>query len=135
MGSHDDQKADIIRTLFARVSAGSYDDMARLFAEDIEFETPFAPEDYAVHVVGRGPLTQVLTGISSTFDQVVFDMDRTYSGADGETIVVEYHSHATVKRSGKAYANRYVGIFRFRDGEIAVWREYYNAELLTSAMA
>ena len=129
MGSHDDQKADIIRTLFARVSAGSYDDMARLFAEDIEFETPFAPEDYAVHVVGRGPLTKVLTGISSTFDQVVFDVDRTYPGADGETIVVEYHSHATVKRNGKAYANRYVGIFRYSgDGKIAVWREYYNPE-------
>jgi len=115
VGSHDDQNAEIIRTLLARVSVGNYDDMARLFAEDIEFDTPFAPDDYAMHVVGRGPLKEALTRIGSTFEQVVFEVDRTYSGADGETIVVEYHSHATVKRNGKAYANRYVGIFRVRE--------------------
>ena len=73
----------IIRTLFASVSAGNYDEMARLFAEDIEFDTPFAPDDYDVHVVGRRPLKEVLTGIGSTFEQVVFEVDRTYSGADG----------------------------------------------------
>ena len=133
--SHDDQNAEIIRTLFARLSAGNYDDMARLFAEDIEFDTPFAPADYAMHVVGRGPLTEALSRIGSTFEQVVFEVDRTYPGADGETIVVEYHSHATVKRNGKAYTNRYVGIFRVRDVAIALWREYYNPEVLTSAMA
>jgi ketosteroid isomerase-like protein len=135
VGSHEDQNAEIIRTLFASVSANNYDDMARLFAEDIEFETPFAPDDYAMHVVGRGPLKEALARISSTFAQVVFKVDRTYAGADGETIVVEYHSHATVKRTGKPYANRYVGIFRIRDGTIALWCEYYNPEVLTSAMA
>ena len=109
--------------------------MARLFAEDIEFDTPFAPDDYAMHVVGRGQLKKVLTGIGSTFEQVVFEVDRSYCGADGETIVVEYHSHATVKRNGKAYTNGYVGIFRVRDGSIAMWGEYYNPQVLTSAMA
>ena len=135
MGSHDDQNAEIIRTLFARISAGHYDDMAELFAEDIEFETPFAPDDYAMELVGRGPLKDVLAGIGSTFEQVVFEVDRTYAGADGETIVVEYHSHAIVKHNGKAYANRYVGIFQVRNGAIALWREYYNPHALTSAMS
>ncbi len=84
MRSHDDQNTEVVRRLFATVSAGNYDDMAELFAEDIEFDTPFAPDDYAMHVVGRGPLKDVLAGIGSTFEHVVFEVDRTYPGADGE---------------------------------------------------
>ncbi len=84
MRSHDDQNTEVVRRLFATVSAGNYDDMAELFAEDIEFDTPFAPDDYAMHVVGRGPLKDVLAGIGSTFEDVVFEVDRTYPGADGE---------------------------------------------------
>jgi ketosteroid isomerase-like protein len=122
VGSHDDQNAEIIRTLFASVSAGNYDEMARLFAEDIEFDTPFAPDDYDVHVVGRGPLKEVLTGIGSTFEQVVFEVDRTYSGADGETIVVEYHQsrNCEAQRQGvRESIRRYLPSSRRRDRPVA----------------
>ena len=37
--SHDDQNAEISEHCSWGVSAGDYDDMARLFAEDIEFDT------------------------------------------------------------------------------------------------
>jgi ketosteroid isomerase-like protein len=33
-----------------------------------------------------------------------------------------------VARNGKTYRNRYVGIFRFRDGKICAWREYHNPD-------
>jgi len=135
VGSQGERNADVIRTVFARVSAGEYDDAAELCAEDIEFDTPFASEDRAIHVVGRGPVRDVLNRVGSTFDGFVFEVDTTYPGVDGETIVVEYHSRGTVKRNGKAYANRYVGIFRVREGAVVLWREYYNPEVLTSAMA
>jgi len=67
------QNGEIIRTLFASVSAGDYAEMAGLFAEDIEFETPFAPVDDAMHVVGRRRSTDVLTGIGTTFDHVLLE--------------------------------------------------------------
>jgi ketosteroid isomerase-like protein len=118
--------------MFVRVSAGNYEDAAELFAEDIEFDTPYAPDDYTVRVVGRGAVKNVLTGMGSTFERFVFEVDATYPDADGETIVVEYRSSGTVKRNGKAYANRYVGILRVRDGAIVLWREYYNPAALTA---
>src|SRR5262249_2524153 len=115
--------------------AGRYEDLAELFADDIEFETPFAPADRAPRVVGRGPVTDALTRLSSTFEGFVFELDAMYPGADGETIVAEDHSSGTVKRNGKLYGNRYVGIFQVRDGAVARWREYYNPLVLTSAMS
>jgi ketosteroid isomerase-like protein len=132
VGSQGEQNAEVIRTMFARVSAGNYEDAAELFAEDIEFDTPYAPDDYAVRVMGRSAVKNVLTGMGSTFERFVFEVDTTFPGADGETIVVEYRSSGTVKRNGKAYANRYVGILRVRDGVIVLWREYYNPAALTA---
>jgi hypothetical protein len=37
------KNTEVVRTLFATVSAGNYDDMTELFAQDIEFDTPLRP--------------------------------------------------------------------------------------------
>ncbi len=44
-------------------------------------------------------------------------------------------SNGIVKHNGNTYANRYVGIFRLRDGEIVTWREYFNPEEATRALS
>ncbi len=31
-------------------------------------------------------------------------------------------------RNGNEYRNRYIGVFRFRDGKISHWREFHNPE-------
>ena len=133
--SQDGPDADIIRTLFVGLSAGDYDDVARLLAEEVELDTPYAPKGYFSNLAGRERVMDALTGLGDTFERIVLEVDTTYPSVGGETIVVEYHSNGTVKRNGKAYANRYVGIFRFRDGAIALWREYYNPDILRSALS
>jgi uncharacterized protein len=133
--SQDGPDADIIRELFAGLSAADYDAVARLLSEDVELDTPYAPDGYFLHLAGRRQVMEALTGLGDTFEKIVIEADTTYPSVDGETIVVEYHSNGTVKRNGKAYANRYVGIFRLRDGAIALWREYYNPDILRSALS
>ena len=136
MGSHaSDQNTDVIRMMFASLSAGDYDEMAARFAEDIEFDLPYVRQGSLAPVVGRGPVKDLLSGVfEGSFDRFEIEVDTTYPGADGETIVVEYRSDGTYKDGG-AYANRYVGIFRVRAGAIVFWREYHNPEAVTSAMS
>ena len=31
-------------------------------------------------------------------------------------------------RNDNAYRNSYIGVFRFRDGQISHWREFHNPE-------
>ena len=142
MGSHEgegngpDQREQVIRTMFARLSASEYEAMAGLFADDIEFDLAYAPEGFPMPVIGREPMMQLVAGfMGGAFDPFGIEVVDTYPGADGETIVAEYRSLGTVKHNGKTYANRYVGIFRVRDGAITFWREYHNTEAATSALS
>ena len=137
MGSHaDDQNTDVIRRMFASLTAGDYDEMAARFAEDIEFDLPYARQGSLAPFVGRGPVKDLLTEVfDGSFDRFAIEVDTMYPGADGETIVVEYRSKGIYKHDGSTYANRYVGIFRVRAGAIVFWREYHNPEAVTSAIS
>jgi ketosteroid isomerase-like protein len=131
-----DLRESVVRTMFARLSATEYDAMAGLFADDIEFDLAYAPESFPMPVVGREPMKELVAGfMGGAFDPFVIEVVAAYPGADGETLVAEYRSTGTVKHNGKTYLNRYVGIFRVRDGAITFWREYHNTEAATAALS
>ena len=140
MGSYEGDTSDlrdaVVRTMFARLSAADYDSMAELFADDIEFDLAYAPAAFPMPVVGREPMKDLVAGfMGGAFDPFAIEVVTTYPGADGETLVAEYRSTGTVKHNGKQYVNRYVGIFRVRDGAIVFWREYHNTEAATAALS
>ena len=49
-------------------------------------------------------------------------------------VVAEYRSEG-LTRSGRRYANSYVGFFGMRDGRIACWREYFDPNVVADAFA
>jgi ketosteroid isomerase-like protein len=127
---------DLIRELFARLSAHEWEAAGLLTAEDVEFELAYAPEFMEMPVRGRAALVNLYASIlGPMFDGFTIAPDEIILGADPDVAVVTYASDATVKHNGKPYRNRYVGIFRFRDGEIISWREYHNPEETARAMS
>jgi ketosteroid isomerase-like protein len=53
--------------------------------------------------------------------------------AEGEHVVVEAHGQNTTK-SGKPYNNRYCFVFRVSGGKLKEVTEYFDTELVTSAL-
>ena len=133
--SSPDREATI-RELFARLSAHQWESAGLLTADDVEFELAYVPEFMEMPVRGRAALVDLYaTILGPMFDTFTIMPDEVILGADPDVAVVTYASDATVKHNGKPYRNRYVGIFRFRDGEIVAWREYHNPEETTRAMS
>jgi uncharacterized protein len=127
---------DVIRELFARLSAHEWEAAGLLTADDVEFELAYAPEFMDMPVRGRAALVNLYASIlGPMFDGFTIAPDEVILGADPDVAVVTYASDATVKHNGKPYRNRYVGIFRFRDGAIVSWREYHNPEETARAMS
>jgi hypothetical protein len=86
-------------------------------------------------VRGRAAVVDLFASIlGPMFERFTIAPDEIFLGADPDIAVVTYTSDAVVKHNGKPYRNRYVGIFRFRNGEIVAWREYHNPEETTRAM-
>jgi ketosteroid isomerase-like protein len=132
--SHDREKT--VRTLFEHLSARDFDAVVALLDDDVEFDLAYAPEVLPMPVRGRRAMHDLLTNvIGAMFDPFRIEITEVYAGCDNDVLVAEYRSEATVKHNGRDYLNRYVGIFRFRDGQIAFWREYHNAEEATRALS
>jgi ketosteroid isomerase-like protein len=125
-----------IRELFARLSAHEWESAGLLTTDDVEFELAYAPDFMDMPVRGRTALVNLYASIlGPMFESFTIAPDEIILGADPDVAVVTYASDAVVKHNGKPYRNRYVGIFRFRDGEIVGWREYHNPEETTRAMS
>jgi ketosteroid isomerase-like protein len=125
-----------VHDLFALESAGDYAGMVALMADDIEFDLAYAPEGIRTPIHGRDAMAQLIdTIIAGTFETFTAEITDTYQGADPEVIVVEYRSDAVVKHNGKRYNNRYIAVFKIRDGKIVFWREYHNPDEANRALA
>lgn len=111
--------------------------------EQPEVVTPFTSGDIAVcHIVAHKGWESVRKFWDPIFDEFKgqFDwyIDEFIPGEDSNVIVTRSHSAIDVQAGATwgnkhiKYEGRYVQIFRFRDGKVKSFEEYYDTALLNS---
>jgi ketosteroid isomerase-like protein len=131
-----DQRLTTIDALFTLLNEQRYPDLDRLLADDVVFDVAYYPVGGLGDnpTVGREAVTSMFTDVvAKLFDPFEFAVVETYLGAEPDVVIVEYTSHGTARSTGRDYSNRYVGVFRIRDGKVQLWREYHNPEQMTAA--
>ena len=73
----------------------------------------------------------------AAFEALKFSLEITevHECVDPDKLVVEYVSQGRVEATGKTYANRYIGVYWFRDGAICRVREFYDALISSQVMS
>jgi ketosteroid isomerase-like protein len=122
---------EAVRRAFRGVSNADADEMLANYTEDLVLETPYA-DPPMVHE-GRENIRAYLKGAFEVF-KFRLDITEVFECADPDMLVLEYVSDGTVTTTGKPYANRYIGVYWFRDGAICKVREFYNPLLSQRAM-
>jgi ketosteroid isomerase-like protein len=111
------------RLSLARDLAG----FAELFADDAIHELPFAPSGIPARIEGKESIRAYLTAISDTpMTHRSFDNMTIYETTDPEVVIAEYDAVGEVTATGQPYRLRYLQIARVRDGQIVLWRDYWN---------
>jgi len=124
----------VMHEVFALISAGRYDDVVDLMHDDLVFELPYGPEgmqgpdDKKAYAAKQA----FVFGLFSDFNIAITEVHRTL---DPNSLVCEYASHCTVKKTGGPYNNRYIGVVEFRDGKVWHWKEFHNAEVATRSLS
>jgi ketosteroid isomerase-like protein len=108
---------------------------ADLFAPDGVHELPFAPPGIPRRLEGQETLRGYFAAITGTpLKHASFENMTVYETADPGVIIAEYDAHGTVTSTGRPYQLRYVQVVKVRDGQITLWRDYWDplasAELL-----
>jgi ketosteroid isomerase-like protein len=129
MGEQRGTNLDIVRAMFDAFESKDMDALEQLFHEDIVAQFPY--RDDSTPISGRATVLDEVGGaITAFFKSVVFTIDEVYPVKDGEHLILEYHSRAIVNPDDATYANTYVGVFRLKGGQIALFKEYYNPQAI-----
>ena len=121
-----------IQRAFAGIAEFSADKMLEHYTDDLVLEMPYA--EPPVTIEGKPRNLKYLTGAFKVF-QFSIDITDVHELVDPSMLILEYTSKGTVTTTGKVYANRYVGVYWFRDDKICRVREYFNPALTAASLA
>ena len=111
---------------FAGIAEFSADKMLEHYTDDLVLEMPYAEPPVTLN--GKPTILKYLRGAFKIF-QFSIDITDVYELVDPTMLILEYTSTGTVTTTGKVYANRYVGVYWFRDDKICRPRFRYRAIL------
>lgn len=122
---------EAVRRAFAGIGNGDADEMLANYTEDLVLELP-----YGTPLVLEGR-ENVRTYLKGAFEVFSFRLEITevHECVDPDKLVIEYTSEGRVTTTGKSYANRYIGVYWFRDGAIRRVREFYDPMVSERAMS
>ncbi|WCB96871.1 putative protein YesE [Baekduia alba] len=127
-GSNVKQARRFFETLMAKDLPG----WVGLFAEDADMELPFHPPGFHAERHGRAAIERTMREAFAVWETVEFTGPVIYETTDPDVVVVETTGDMKLSTGGH-YANTFIMLFFFRDGEIALWREYLNPLVLVDA--
>lgn len=106
---------------------------ADLYARDGVLEWPFAPPGVPRHVHGREEIRRLFAkledGIRQTGVRVAGLQESVvvHETHDPEVVIVEFDVQGELTATGETFQAPYIQVFRVRDGEIVLFRDYFGA--------
>lgn len=126
-----DSFPDLLRhALAGRLPAS--DDMLDLFAEDLVFEFPYAPAGLPQRLVGRQALADHMASLGPLIAFGSLCLDAVHRA--GDTFVIEFRCCGHGRQTGRPYDQSYISVITLRNGRIARYRDYWNPDVVTSAL-
>ncbi|MEL7028238.1 MAG: nuclear transport factor 2 family protein, partial [Pseudomonadota bacterium] len=127
----ESKNAGVARRIIRAVSEFDFDTVHALTCQDIVVEQPFPALGQPERYEGAEAFVSGLRLVPTVFSSFELTIGELFDCPEDEVVIFEQTSRGVFNLNGEIYENRYVMIFKFRDGKVAVWREYYNPETMT----
>ena len=98
--------------------------MADLFAEDVLFEFPYAPEGLPGRLEGLPALGDHLARLGPMLELREFTLHAVHLA--GDTVILEFSCTGEGIATGLPYDQDYISVVTLREGRIARYRDYWN---------
>jgi uncharacterized protein len=121
----------VLRRAMDAITDLDADGVLACLTQDAAFQLPY--ED-ALTDLDRNGFGELLRWMFTSYERFTITVTHVYEVVGGDTLIARYEGDC-LSRNGVPYANRYLGIFEFRDGRIAHWREYANPLISREAVA
>jgi uncharacterized protein len=129
--------AEILSRRRRAILDGDAEGFAALFTADAVIEVPFAGSpDAPVRMEGRQRILDYARRVmASPLHLEDFEVTALHHTQDSDVLVVEMRTRGTVGATGRAFTVTSVQILHFRDGLIALFRDYADPRVAEEALA
>jgi len=118
----------VMEQCFEIIGRGDADGLVQHYTDDYVLELPFASADGGRRYEGRETVRARLQAVFRVL-RLEITLTEVHPCADPDLVIAEYTSVGTSLPTGARNANRYVGLWWFREGRVSRTREYFNPEL------
>jgi uncharacterized protein (TIGR02246 family) len=123
--------ADVLAQRRQLILNGDADGYADLFAPDGVTESPFAPPGAPSHLAGREAIREYSRHVMASPVRLEDFQDvELYQTQDPEVVIVEVRAKATLITTGQSFATTSIQIYRIREGQIVLFRDFANPRVL-----
>lgn len=123
----------LLQKVFDAMGTGDAAALATLYTHDYTLELPYASPE-PIKVSGLANVGSYVGEALKVF-RFTLTLTEIYDLADPDILIAEYVSHGEVTTTGAPYNNTYIGIWRFRNGQVCGTKEWYNPEISARALA
>jgi uncharacterized protein (TIGR02246 family) len=123
--------ADVLVQRRRLLLSGDTDGYADLFAADGVIESPFAPPGAPSRLEGREAIREHSRHVMASPVRLedIEDVEL-YQTQDPEVVIVEVRAKATLTTTGRSFATTSIQIYRIREGQIVLFRDFPNSRVL-----
>jgi ketosteroid isomerase-like protein len=120
-----EHNAGTARKFYDLLSQKDVDAWIELWHEDGKIIVPYPPAGFASAIEGRDTIHEAFKGLLGNFETFDSTITDVYPAVDSDAVCVEYTNHAVIK-GGTIYTNTNIAVFRFIDGLISEYHDYFD---------
>jgi uncharacterized protein len=115
----------VARKFFELMHRKEIDAWGELWAENGRIIVFYPPEGFGTSIDGKAEILTAFRELFGNFESFETELTGVYPAADSDAVVVEYKPHAVLV-GGTVYTNSNIAVFRFKDGLISVYHDYFD---------
>jgi uncharacterized protein len=117
--------AKTVRTFFGLLSQKDIAAWTELWHPDAVISVPYPADGFPTEIRGKDQIASGFRGLFANFDTFTAHLTAVYPAADSDAVCVEY-SNVAILTDGTEYTNDNIAVFRFRDGLITEYHDYFD---------
>lgn len=127
---------DVLAQRRRLILSGDADGYADLFAPDGVIESPFAPPGVPSRLEGREAIREYSRHVVASpvrlddLEEVELHQTR-----DPEVVIAEVRATATLTTTGQSFGTTSIQIYRVREGQIVLFRDFANPRILEGVVS
>jgi len=115
----------VVQAFYELLSHKDVDQWATLWHPDGKIIVPYPVEGFAPTIEGRDTIVEGFRGLMGNYETFDSTLTAIYPAADSDAVCVEYQNQARLI-NGVEYTNDNIAVFRFRDGLIIAYHDYFD---------